>query len=1152
MAKKKQFVTAAAAFAVAASAVAPAITADAASSTVQLKSDYVRGGDLDAALDKEYKGSEIYWYKSSVDMNKLGVFQTAKGFVKGQGIRVEKRVRVLNFAQEIKPESEFVFEQGVPVSGIRIQPVLFADGNEYAKPLSVAGFNTDKVGEFEGTLTYANKAYGTVTKTVKYKVVATKVAFSEVKHEVKDDMLSVSADVKNLKEGEKVELVIFPGKDESKALDPYAAEIKDGKVMVSAKDIPAGTHSFILRSGDVKTAAMEFTVAEQGLKVEGANADNLKNIKVSFNKAVDEDTLTASNVKVYDGTTLLSGVTLNLLEDEKTLLITNNGTYTQNKEYKVVVENVEQKDSDVKVKSFESSVKVLDTTLPTVESVNVLSPKTVEILFSEPIQTGAGAGQFPTSAGVLTNIVQVDGINLYATPDVTKVVTGNKVTLTLNTALTAGNHKVKVNNLNDFANLPITAKEFDVNVPTDTVAPEATSVEVINKDKVKVTFSEPVDNATVQANLSNIKVNNTAVTAASAKDGGVAYEFTLGSSLNLGAVVESTLTYKGIKDNYGNTVSDVKTLKFKAEDDITAPTITSTVVNSNNTVEVTFSEDVTGFVGSSSVELYDKDNKKLANTVTVAKKSIDGTPSDKVYTLTISGASSLSGSYSLKVLKDNVTDLSIRTNKFSEAMLPITLNDKVAPTVSKAEFVNEGPDFNSDADLKDSKLTIYFSEAMDVSTLTNKSNYLINGTPLSDVSGATLIPASDNKSVTIMVNRGSADSQETFATSSDVRLIAVKDAAGNTLDSAQVNANLGSAGLNLISGFVATPAFTSVVASAEAVAKNQIKLTAVSGQTFAGIDANKIKFAENQSATDLVPTLQVTSVSIAADGKSAVLTLNNELSADRKIDGNDAGSVVSNVSIYADANAITLSSGAKTAVEASTGGYVAIDKIDPALSSSNPITVGADTDEIRVTFDEALDLASTDTARLAGIANDLVVTIDGTKLDVTKGEFVVLADGNDDATFAIQVLKDGIDSTDTVTVELTNGRYVLDAAGNTAKSFAATSIKSGDMINEKVAPTAVAYATNNNSFKVVSPTQITLVFSEQLDAATFTASATNGFAVAGGTSGLTKAELGSDGKTVTLTGTNFVSGTTTVAYTAGTVADKAGNLLANISATPTN
>ena len=347
MAKKKQFVTAAAAFAVAASAVAPAITADAASTTVRLSSDYVRVGDLDATLDKEYNGSEIYWYKSSVDMNKLGVFQTAKGFVKGQGIRVEKRVRVLNYAQEIKPESEFVFEQGVPVSGIRVQPVLFADGNEYAKPLSVAGFNTDKVGEFEGTLTYANRAYGVVTKTVKYKVVASKVAFSEVKHEVEGDMLSVSADVKNLKDGEKVELVIFPGKDESAALPAIEAEIKDGKVMASAKDIPAGTHSFILRSGDVKTAAMEFMV--EAPMVKEVKAINGTQVTVEFNREITE--INPANLEVTrkddNSRAYVSQVTVDA-NNKKMATVTFTSKLADDKSYTLVADGVKTIKGEVK------------------------------------------------------------------------------------------------------------------------------------------------------------------------------------------------------------------------------------------------------------------------------------------------------------------------------------------------------------------------------------------------------------------------------------------------------------------------------------------------------------------------------------------------------------------------------------------------------------------------------------------------------------------------------------------------------------------------------------------------------------------------------------------------------------------------------------
>ena len=296
MAKKKQFVTAAAAFAVAASAVAPAITADAASQTVRLKTDYVRSANLDAVLDKEYQGSEIHWYKSSIDLNKLGVFQTAKGFVKGKGIKVEKRLRVLNYVKEVQPAKEIVLEQGVPASGLRIQPVLFADGNLYEKPVSVQDFNTDKVGEFEGSFTYANKAFGSVTTKVKYKVVASKVAFSEVKHTVEGDTLSVTADVANLKDGEKVELVIYPGKDESKALDPIAAEVKDGKVSVSAKDVPAGTHSFVLQSGDVKTSAVEFTV--EALEIASLKAVSAKSLEVAFNKAIDDSKV---KFEVYKG-----------------------------------------------------------------------------------------------------------------------------------------------------------------------------------------------------------------------------------------------------------------------------------------------------------------------------------------------------------------------------------------------------------------------------------------------------------------------------------------------------------------------------------------------------------------------------------------------------------------------------------------------------------------------------------------------------------------------------------------------------------------------------------------------------------------------------------------------------------------------------------
>lgn len=100
---------------------------------------------------------------------------------------------------------------------------------------------------------------------------------------------------------------------------------------------------------------------------------------------------------------------------------------------------------------------------------------------------------------------------------------------------------------------------------------------------------------------------------------------------------------------------------------------------------------------------------------------------------------------------------------------------------------------------------------------------------------------------------------------------------------------------------------------------------------------------------------------------------------------------------------------------------------------------------------------------------------------------------------------------------------------------------------DTTAPLALAVADSTTSFKVVSATSITIKFNEKLDASKFTANAANGFAVAGGASALTKAELGADGVTVTLTGTGFVAATTTVAYTAGTLTDVSGVALATFT-----
>lgn len=606
MAKKKQFVTAAAAFAVAASAVAPAITADAASTTVRLSSDYVRGGDLNAALDKEYKGSEIHWYKSSIDMNKLGVFQTAKGFVKGKGIKVEKKLRVLNYAQEIKPESEFVFEQGVPVSGIRVQPVLFADGVVYNKPLFVAGFSTEKVGEFEGTLTYSNKAYGSVTKTVKYKVVATKVELSEVKSEVMDDVLSVTADVKNLKDGEKVELVVYANRDMNAALPAVEAEVKDGKLSVKSAKLPAGNHSFILRSGEVKTEAMNFVV--EAPMVKEVKAINAKEIVIKFNKAIDKDGIieaTGANAGTLVDNKLVinsldnSAVTANsatatLSADKMELTIKATGAEKFSGRYDIKLAKGDVKTAAGQdIAAYSETIKVEDTVAPSIVGTEQLTASTVKVKFSEPI-ADLGAVTFKTASGAT-----VSGTGNGVTGAASFVAGSKEVVFTLGSDV-AANSVVTATfvGAKDYAGLLLSPNPTSVSLTkgaADGTKPTVSEITPVSPVKFAIKFSELVSDLaaadftitaqTGSATVSGIEQDETDKTK---------YYVTLSGPIQ--GLTTIALANQAVTDMTGEKSEAVSRIVTFAQDTV-APKVDSAVVvrgtDNKEYLEVTFSEEVT-------------------------------------------------------------------------------------------------------------------------------------------------------------------------------------------------------------------------------------------------------------------------------------------------------------------------------------------------------------------------------------------------------------------------------------------------------------------------------------------------------------------------------------------------------------------------------
>jgi predicted RNase H-related nuclease YkuK (DUF458 family) len=714
------------------------------------------------------------------------------------------------------------------------------------------------------------------------------------------------------------------------------------------------------------------------------------------------------------------------------------------------------------VSKYDAAVKVMDTVVPTADSAILTSPKTLELQFSEPVN-------FPTNSGVLTDVVQIDGINVYASNvDTTNLYTEGKVTLTLGTAVSVGSHKVKVANVNDFAGFPIASKEFSSDLVADTTAPSVTSVEGLSVNKIKVTFSENVDASSVSASNFVVKVpgKTDIVTSNPVRKSGNVYEFTLGTNLDLSATVDAKLAYKGIKDNYGNEVKTEQSFSFKAIDDTTVPTVAGYSVNSSNNVEVTFSESVKN-VDASDFALYDKDGKLVTGGITSAVgKVIDGQTSDKTFVLSVASALSKSGSYTVKLISTNdIKDLSIRSNALAETSFGVTLADKAAPTIVSAKYDIDVQDTDlnlagdqsysvvTDSDFSDSKVTITFSEAMDVASLTNKANYLLGSTPLSDMSGVSLVATNGNKSVVITLNKDTG-APEQFAS---LKVLGVKDASGITLSSADLNAPL--------SGVTGYGAYSSTVAAATALdltnvqltAKNKIKVFAQTGYTFTAVDPNKV-IAEVVGGSVLAA--QVSGVSIAADGKSAELTLSTNLKANATTDDTLA------VDLNLVAGAFSFEGAVKSGAASNSSALV--DKVGASL-------VAADTDEdglanvsdannsITLTFDE--NVYATNGQLLSAL---VVKDKDGHRLSTDK--YTVASDTDagvgvpSDKTVVITILPAATDDyTGSFTISLPDNVTLKDLAGNSANSVATFTTESFTVESQATIDAATAVNALNTS-----------------------------------------------------------------------------------------
>lgn len=955
--KSNKLYAAAAALAVTASAVAPGLSADAATkvtvkSVVNPASISHYGGYANSVKklslpktvkvmlsNKKTENRSVKWGKVAYDAKYVGKYQTITGTVSGTSLKATIKVKLNNYPIDVVEPKLAPVAVGEAVKLPSTITVKYKNGNSIErsiKSFTISKADTSKAGKMK--LSYSYKGLNLEIKgSIAYEV--KKAEITNVMDSVKEDTLSVSADVKYPAKGAKAQLLIFAGKDESKGLDPVEGKIENGKFMAEGKMIPDGTHSYKIKVGDVVSAAKEFKV-DNAPKVEGVKANNLKTIEVNFNKAVDEKTVSASNFKVYkDDATTETAKTVVLSEDKKTAtLVFADGTLAQSTSLKVLVENIKDVTGKTVAKS-ETTVVVKDMKEPEALDAKFVNAKTVKINFSEPVK-------FATVSKVFDELL-IDGNKVAGTSSISDDL--KTVTIALNTAVVSGSHTLKVAPVADYANFKTLEKTFESSVAVDNGAPELIKAVADQRNVLELTFSEAIDKVagSIKVGTTVYNVNSSAVTVDGSK-----VKIVLAPALDsVDAFVEKTIVYKGIKDALGNESNNVdgQEFKFTATNDTTKPTA-SVSIDANNVIKVLFSEKVQGFT-SANYELKNKDGVVISSSPTAV-----GTEG-KEFSISLTNANVDTQDLTLKI-KD-VLDNSVRQNKSDESTTTVTTNDKNAPTVTGSLTKLGSPT---------DTFRIAFSEEMDKTTLLDKANYLVDvdgagagtGTEvaLGSVANAVISVSADGKSVDVTLPGLTAGTTQ-------IKLLNLKDAKGTRIASADFNTS---------KTVAATGTFNQTNVSAQATGRNTIVLTATSGNAFGSIvEPNSIKIEDVAAPS---ASLYVTGSVRSSDGTKLTLTLNAPLSYNAK-------SGTSAVKIYTVGTGVQNTNGVALTISSGTNAVSVTDAIRPEVSSVAGTTLGSDTDEFKITFTEAIDADITNTS----ILNDLVVkNADGQTLSIDPAD----------------------------------------------------------------------------------------------------------------------------------------------------------------------
>jgi len=584
----------------------------------------------------------------------------------------------------------------------------------------------------------------------------------------------------------------------NKAVDNVTA----GDFTVKDKDGKTITVTGATLGGDKKSATLTFdrlapgatyTVTYQGkstdvvtpaavrVTVESATALNLREIQVTFGKAVDPAEGTKlTNYQIGAAKVTPEAVTLSDDNRTATLLLPHASALANySEDNSVTVLKAIGMEADKTI----SGIRATDTTVPTATKADVIGPRQIKITFNEPL------ANVPAADAVASLDLDNGTIALDTS---TATFAGRTLTINTYTDIPDGAHSLGVlanRHLQDNAGYKVTPATLNFEARKDVSAPTAQLVSS-TETSATIKLNKPIDVSTFKGNANVLithtyntpvnQVTGTAVTNPS--NDKQTFVVSFANPLPPGT---STIYLKyadadnGVKiaDLYGNKL-DATTFTVTTAADTTAPTVTGTVfdgtdINGNSNVKISFSEDVdqTTALTAANYTLRAADGTIVPVT---SAAFVDGFRTVQLTTGTITG-----GNYTVEV--KNVKDRSVAGNVLATSTQSFSATDTISPRVVDADAVTPG---TQAVKLAANKFRIDFSEPMDAGTITDKSIYNYKGAALA--ANDTVEAVNGNKSVIITIAGNTP-----VAPGDALTMGRVKDASGNWINTFQTTMTVG-------------------------------------------------------------------------------------------------------------------------------------------------------------------------------------------------------------------------------------------------------------------------------------------------------------------------------------------------------------------------